>query len=531
MESDSREEKPEEQQKDDEEFEATSDEPDEQEGEPPPPALSLRVSADRMKVLLTWEDMPADAEQHLDLIRKYLLEKGIPQSALGEGLARRFVKLIKEASSLHDAVLIEGKPPGQARDGYIKWAGDLFRQGFEVDEKTGSVDYRRPLAKNAVDAGQLLATIVPPVRGEDGVDVYGKVVSGDKGFFPVITAGQNVQEDGNKVEYHALTPGRARWAGGTLSVDEVLVIEESVGLRTGHITHPGALVVKGDIEAESVVEAAGDVEVYGIIERADVDTGGNLTVHGGISGKGNGCIHVAGQVNARFINEADIEAGKDVVIEREILQSNVKTLGSIAVQQGRLVGGSVMALGGILVGQIGSEAHVQTVLTAGKDYKLEARLSGLEEELDALEERRGKLARTLEPMLSQVKQIQKMPKMTEAMTKVVKTVKVLADEVKKLDAEISRIQEEMTKLRAQSKASADPRVEISLRIFPDTTICIPPDQIRIKEPVSGSTHAVVVNGEVRLRRGPLPRRSKKTDEEGQETAAQEEVQTEASPEA
>ncbi|MFA7406092.1 MAG: FapA family protein, partial [Pelobacteraceae bacterium] len=68
------------------------------------------------------------------------------------------------------------------------------------------------------------------------------------------------------------------------------------------------------------------------------------------------------------IHDAVVECAGDVIVDVEIHNSSIRTLGKIVVDKGAISGGSYIALGGIEARKIGSAASVHTALSAGVDY-------------------------------------------------------------------------------------------------------------------------------------------------------------------
>ena len=459
------------------------------------PEVEIHVSRDKMQILLDYPAIPNDLDEFIETLRRTLLERGVDTRLLGQELDARLRAVPEEgAEGFHQVVLVEGRPPDPPVDGYIDWAGDFFTEGFHVDEETGAIDYRRHVAQSSVEVDQLLATIIPPKPGKSGYNVFGREVPSRKGSYPVLKVGQNVREGETEATYYSTTSGRIRWVNDTLFVDEVFTIEGNVGLETGHVSHPGALVVEGDIEAGAKVEARGDIEVHGIVEKADVSTGGNLMVRGGVMGVGENPLQVAGKVQAKFIIDAQVEAGGDVIVEREILQSRIKTRGAVAMQKGRCVGGSVMALGGVLVGQTGSEAVVPTMVIAGVDFKLQEKVKQIQKEIDALEKRREQIKTTLKPIASRLAKLNDEQKAT---------VKKLLNEVTESDKAIEEKRQEITELREQSKELSRPRIEVSRAVCPETFFCIGADRLHIRDSYVGPVHALRVRDGIQIRPGSL----------------------------
>ena len=455
-------------------------------------SFKLYPAADQMSLLFDCPSIPEDIDSLLETIRGELRKRGVPTEWLGDALEQRLRDGIAGNQSVEGLVLVEGQPAVPPTDGRIEWGGPYFTPGFELNEETGAVDYRKPLARTAVADGDLLATVVPVVPGTDGRDINGKIIKTGKGEQPSITTGPNVRKSGTGGEYFAAMTGRVRLAGKALAVDPVYTVEGDVGLETGDISHPGAVVVHGDVQPGMAIKALGSIEVSGVIERADIVTSGDLVVHCGIMGKGKEKIFADGQVHALFINEAEIEAMSDLVIEREILQSAIRTMGSVNIPRGRIVGGDVMAFKGILAGQTGSEAAVPTIITPGSDFHLHDRIQPLYAKMRDAGERRDKLVATTEHMIeSHVK----------VPPKVQKVVDVLGAEVQKVIAEITDLQAKIEHLKAQSIDDAEPHFEVTGMIYPDTIINIGANTLRVKDTFQGPIHALAVKDKILLKHG------------------------------
>jgi uncharacterized protein len=462
---------------------------------------TIRISADHVQVFLDYPAVPDDMEAFIERIREELRAAKVSSTYLGISLETRLHEAVALGRPLENVLIVEGDPVIPSEDGRIEWGADFFSPGFVVDEKTGAIDYRKRAAQVTVSAGQLLATIIPPKQGKGGRDVFGRVIPPGKGQWPPVKPGSNIREEKDQLQYYATCDGRIRWEGGTLAVDQVFVVEGNVGLKTGHIDHPGALVVKGEIEPEAKVKTVGDVEVQEIIESAEVVAGGNLVVHGGILGGGKSRIVVGGRVHAKFLNDAHLEVNHDVVIEREILQSSVKTRGTLSMKQGRLVGGESIALGGVLVGQTGSDAEVPTTIIAGRDFRLQRKIDALNKEIEELEQRRDRIAGVVEPLRARLLDArQKAPKLSDS---VQEAMRKLLIEGKEIAGRIDEIHALIERLKLQSKSMARPRVEVTTMIYPETLFCIGPDQLRVKDAFRGPAYAVLIKGEIHLRAGVL----------------------------
>ena len=335
------------------------------------PGFDLRPSEDYMALLLTCTLPPRNIDIIVGRIRNELGDLGISTEERMNEALERFHKAVPQGPHLENVVLLEGMPPAPPLDESIRWNGNFLAKGFVVDPETGKADYRRKVADVSVTSGQVLAEIIPGQPGKNGHDVFGRVVPPRAPRAVAIHEGKNVRFEPGRRSYTAGVSGRIRFVEKVLSVDDVFRVDGDAGLRTGNINHPGALIVGRDIQCDTEIVASGDIDVGENIEDATVESGGNITVQGGISCKVKGVIKVAGNLHARFMRNAVIEAGGDIFIDREINQCHIRTRGAVIVKHGRIVGGSIIALKGIETGDLGSDACIPAEIIVGKDYTME----------------------------------------------------------------------------------------------------------------------------------------------------------------
>lgn len=367
--------------------------PSEERTIPVAPHAVLSVSPDQLLVRLAWLPHETDPDQLVPLVIQQLDALEIHPNA--RRAVEALVRPYAAASGPVAVAVALGTPPTPTVHGRVEWGGDFFTTGFAVDVETGRVDYRQHAGNPIVVANQRLATIHPPVQGTPGVDVYGRAVNPETARVVSLKAGKNTHESGTG-QFFAECQGRVRLNGTELMVDDVLDIPGSVGLETGNINHPGTVTIHGDIEEGAEVTAEGDVEVHGIIEGATIRCGGDLHVHGGIVGA-QGCrIDAGGNVHARFILHATVQAAGHVEVEREIAQADIQARGAVLVPNGRIAGGVVTAGRGIAVGQAGTEASVPTLLIAGEDEELAHELAALQHHIQEHQQALEKIHRVTE---------------------------------------------------------------------------------------------------------------------------------------
>jgi len=455
--------------------------------------FELRITDDEMAVMLDCTISEANPNEVVPRIKQELEAAGVTPVPREEEIETLLSWSIKSGTTrISEMPIIEGRPPVPPIDGTIKWAGDFFDKGSMVDEKSANGDHMFQAARSVVEKDQLLVYVTLPKEGQEGCDVFGKPVAVRQPKSAEIRSGLNikVQKEKDGVRYFATVRGRVKWVSGVLVVNREKTISGDVGIAFGHLNCPGSLVVEGDVMAGAEITTGDTVEIKGAVEAAIIRAGGNLIVEKGIAGREDRIITVEGGVKATYILESHIESRGDIVVENEITQSTLKTQGAVVIPDGRLVGGSVTALGGIVVGEAGSDGHVKTELVVAEDYSLPAKIAAKEEQLVPLQAKVEQIRNLLDPMV--VKQEELSPHEREIATKRLLKVEEAETVVEKVKAEIQKIE-------ADSRARAKPHILIRRSLYPGTTLCIAGNKVQVNKAATGPLEAVLSGEKVVLR--------------------------------
>jgi hypothetical protein len=217
--------------------------------------------------------------------------------------------------------------------------------------------------------------------------------------------GRFVKWDDQAAAYVAEKPGHVLLQRGRLEVNDTLELLEDIDAATGPVQYEGQLVVHRGILDSALVKAAGAITVQGAVEAAEVHAGGDLHVHHGICGKERGAVSAAGRLTARFITNAQARSGGDMLIANEIINSHVICGGALKAENSTILGGHVIALGGIHCHTAGSEAGIKTILEAGlapeRYDDLEKIVAAAEASLQQVRDIRAKV----EPLLARAKNL------------------------------------------------------------------------------------------------------------------------------
>jgi len=454
--------------------------------------FNLRVTEDRVAVLLDCDVTGVEFNTLVVAVGKQLEALGIKDPPDQKQLKEQLHHATEGNPHLEDFVLIKGKLPVPPQHGRVDWEGDLFNTGFVADKETGKINYRDKAAHESVTKGALLGSQTPAKEGEDGIDVFGEPIHAEEpeSYYPEV--GENVRFDTNKKAYYAERNGRVRMVNDTLFVDEVYTITEDVDITTGDILHTGAVVVNRDVLNGAKIEAAGNIEVHGNIENAEIRTNGDLTVRGGIRQSEDHRIVAEGTIYAKYIDGGSIQAKKDIVVEKEIINATLQTLGAVIIPRGSIVGGEIVALRGIFAGCTGSRASIPTMLVAGEDFSVRGKRN-----LKKIKRKR------LEEELTQHKNYadSQMSRHNATFTYSSDVLTKVFIKISELERELQAIIEEMKDIESQSLDRAKKVVLVKDTLYPNTIICFDDERLTIAEEYAGPIQAEIVDGKIKLDKG------------------------------
>jgi hypothetical protein len=212
-----------------------------------------------------------------------------------------------------------------------------------------------------------------------------------------------VKWDDQAAAFLAEKTGHVLLERGRLEVLDTLEFLDDIDGATGPVQYEGQLVVQRNILDSAHVRAAGTITVHGAVEAAEVHAGGDLHVDHGICGKERGIVSAQGRLIARFITNARASSGGDMLIPNEIINSFVTCGGLLKAENGTILAGHVIALGGLHCHTAGSEAGAKTILEAGlapeRCDALQKAVATVEASLQQVRDIRAKV----EPLLARAK--------------------------------------------------------------------------------------------------------------------------------
>lgn len=359
-----------------------------------PPALEVRLSSDKLRLLVTVADPHGNLSMAANRIAMELPSLELAEPPSIEQILTLLGEACAPGEDLVEFPLLEGQMPVPPRHGELTWQQDYFATGFSVDGDNDQVDYWERAEHRSVKAGELLAVLVQPREGEPGVNLQGGEAPVEKASAERLRAGKGVRVDDTPdvIHYFADVDGRISLKDGTVSVDNVFAVNGNVSLETGNIHHAGVLVISGDVCEGATVEADGDILIKGMVEPSTIICGGDLTVGGGIVGDDDHEIRVEGSVQARYLNDVTLRCGGDLNITSQLDHSRVASLGKINAPRARVAGGMLVVYQGGQIGHAGAAGATGTEILIGTHWAHEEQRVVHEETMHKLQEAHEKLA-------------------------------------------------------------------------------------------------------------------------------------------
>lgn len=400
-----------------------------------------------------------------DQIISYLQTNGIVYGILEEAIE----DLVNKKTFGIPVLVALGKEPVDGEDGQILM---IQPEKHESSEQTkGKIDLRElpSRTRQIVKAGQEIAEIIQPTPGTEGRNVFGRSLNPKPGKPAQLKLGKNVKlsEDGSKViaTVDGILVART---DGSIDVNEVLVIKGDVDYATGNIDFPGEVQISGDIKPGFSVKAKGNITVNGVIEAATVISFEGSVSALGIKGREKGIVKAKEDVTARFLENAIIEAGKSVVVNGPITNSQIRAGLEVKAtgNKGIIAGGSIVAGFIVEAEEIGSPLGIKTLIEIGFDPQARDQIKLIQGKLELDRENLSKLVniyRTMKAMMEK-NQGQLPPDKMEVYRKVGQTMINLRNTIevneKQLQELQSQIKEKFSRAKVIARKILHPGVEV-----------------------------------------------------------------------
>lgn len=425
-------------------------------------AAVVTIAPDKMKAFVTI--LPPEGGS---LLTVQDLAQALNDNKVIFGIDKSVFESIVKYPVYNETICIaEGVAPINGQNGKVDYFFEINKELKPTILEDGRVDFRELNLIDSVEKGQKLCMLVEPVPGMPGKTVTGIEVSAASGKPASLPRGRNVEISEDGLCLISSIAGQVIFIDDKVNVFASYEVKADVDNSTGNISFVGNVVIRGNVLSGFVVEAGGNIEVWGVVEGAVLKASGDIILRRGMQGMGKGSLVSGGDIIARYIEHSNIEA-KNSITSEAIMHSNVKCGNKLILggKKGLLVGGITKVGKEIDAKVIGSHMATPTEIEVGIDPTLRERYKSTKDELNTYENdiKKAEQAITILKKLEAANMLT--PDKQELMAKSVRTKLFLSNR-------INDLKEEAVKLEGKLQQDANGRIKAQNFIFPGTKISI-----------------------------------------------------------
>lgn len=198
-----------------------------------------------------------------------------------KGLLFPAIKKVTEVIKPFETIVAKGIPPIEGLDGDLEMHIDYQEKTPGELEK---VDFHEVNLIVSVEAGQVIATYIPPVQGTPGSSLLGKAIPVKKANDIILRLGVNATQVNNDIV--ALISGKPSvdWRNKLVKIDvnHEFHHQGEVNMASGNIRFEGNVSVKGNIHPSMFVGATGTISIGGSVTKATIHAMKSTVVKGNV---------------------------------------------------------------------------------------------------------------------------------------------------------------------------------------------------------------------------------------------------------
>jgi uncharacterized protein (DUF342 family) len=328
------------------------------------------------------------------------------------------------------------------------------------------IDYREISPFTIVKKGQVLATLKPRRPGKEGMTVRGVPLPFGNITPEGVTSGTNTRVENDTIV--AAIHGQLIIEKTVLNVHDTLVIKGAVDYSTGNIVFPGDVFINGPVSDGFKIFAGGSLSIKQTLDLTRVVTKGDIIVSGGIVGhSSNALIKSGGSIRTKFIEKCRVAARNSVLVDLEILHSDVFALNTVEMgEKGKIVGGNVYAVHSLRTGAVGRKGSPAAHIHCGVDFAAQQEKENCNNQLHTLAAKLRKLREMLDESVPDSETLAKMKALLQ-----------------KLEEERKTVTDRLTKVIGNINIDERAFIEVSGEIAPGTLIEICQVALFVDEPL------------------------------------------------
>ena len=353
--------------------------------------IKLEIFNDFMAAFLTKTDA-FDQKLTVAQVKQALFDKDIVAGIVADEMIEGFIT--SSGFKAKAFKVAQGISPVQGKDAKIKifFDSDYLKAGGVTND--GVIDFKDRGEMPFVELGTMLAEKTPIKESRNGKNIYGETIEITPAIDIELKIGKGAQlsEDGLKI-LAEVQGFPVQTMSRHIAVYQEYTTEGDVDYETGHINYDGNVNINGRIKSGFKVEGNNiqAMELDGGI----ITAGENVNIAGGIN---EGTIYSRGNIRAKFIHNSKLLCLGDVIIEKEIVDSDIECSGKCVVENGKLISSRITAKMGVQAKNIGTDMSEPNIIKVGHDIftqkeleKNKDKMGKLKEQIEHLNKNRKKL--------------------------------------------------------------------------------------------------------------------------------------------
>lgn len=290
--------------------------------------------------------------------------------------------------------IAKGYEPVNGEDGYIVWEVEKREKNELTVLENGNVDYRNLDNIINIKKEQLIASKVLSTKAVPGMSVSGTEIKGKNGKEYSFKIGKNVKFNDEKDKIYANVEGQlVLTENNKINIFPLYEVRGDLGFDIGNIDFVGTVIIKGNVPDGFIINAAGEIKIYGNVEGAELRAGGNIFIQHGIIGHNKSFIESKKSLTVSYILDANVRVEEDVNVIKSIMHSKVSAGSKINCVNGKgiIVGGTVQAGDSVIANVIGNDLNTVTSIEVGINPLIREEMNNIKKEKKSLEESMGKI--------------------------------------------------------------------------------------------------------------------------------------------
>lgn len=323
----------------------------------------VRISYDEMEAYLLLPRIESDAIYDLDEVYEYINKKRVRSGVMKDEVAR----MVNNREFGVEKLIAKGNKPIDGTDGFYDFNFRLdYSYTPELDEN-GEIPYDTLTTTEYVTEGQVIAKYTPHDPGTNGMTVTGKNITCKRGRPLPALVGMGFHVTTDRLEYVADVTGRIEKNKNRIIVNKIKEVFSDLDLSQARYDFKEDVIIYGDVEEDVVVYSTGNIIICGKANKCRLESKKDIIVRGGIYGDKSHEIISGRNIVAKHIEDANVFSEGFVlttVCKNSKITSNDKIY--IKGEGARILGGEILAYGGIECDNIGCDDNVRTIVGVGK---------------------------------------------------------------------------------------------------------------------------------------------------------------------